>query len=89
MLTPGYKTSFKRDLKLIKKRGKDIQKLYDIISDLIHQKPLAKKHVAHSLKGEYSDCRECHIEPDWLLIYLIKDNSITFIRTGTHSDLFK
>ncbi len=89
MLTPGYKTSFKKDLKLIKKRGKDIKKLYNIISDLIDQKPLAKKHVDHPLKSEYSDCRECHIEPDWLLIYLIKGNSITFIRTGTHSDLFK
>lgn len=89
MLTPGYKTSFKKDLKLIKKRGKDIKKLYNIISDLIEQKLLAKKHVDHPLKGEYSDCRECHIEPDWLLIYLIKGNSITFIRTGTHSDLFK
>lgn len=89
MLTPGYKTSFKRDLKLIKKRGKDIRKLYNILSDLIDQKPLAKKHVDHPLKGEYSDCRECHIEPDWLLIYFIKANSITFIRTGTHADLFK
>lgn len=89
MLTPGYKTTFKKDLKLIKKRGKDIQKLYEIISDLINQKPLAKKHVDHPLKGEYTDCRECHVEPDWLLIYLIKGNSITFVRTGTHSDLFK
>lgn len=49
MLTPGYKTSFKRDLKLIKKRGKNIQKLYNIIYDLIHQNPLAKKHVDHPL----------------------------------------
>ena len=89
MLTPGYKNSFKKDLKLLKKRKKDRKKLYDIISDLINQKPLARKHVDHPLKGEYSDCRECHIEPDWLLIYLIKDTSITFIRTGTHADLFK
>jgi len=89
MLIPGYKTSFKKDLKLAKKRGKDIQKLYDIISDLVHEKPLAKKHVDHPLKGEYKDCRECHIEPDWLLIYLTKDNNILFIRTGTHADLFK
>lgn len=89
MLIPGYKTSFKKDLKLVKKRGKDIKKLYNIIFDLIEQKPLAKKHVDHPLNGEYSDCRECHIEPDWLLVYLIKGNSITFIRTGTHSDLFK
>ena len=78
MLIPGYKNSFK----------KDIKKLYDIITDLINQKPLARKHVNHPLKGEYGDCRECHIEPDWLLIYLIKGNSITFIRTGTHADLF-
>ncbi len=89
MLKPGYKTSFKRDFKLIKKRGKDIKKLYDIISDLISQKPLAKKHLDHPLKGEYKDCRECHIEPDWLLIYIINENRITFIRTGTHADLFK
>ena len=89
MLTPGYKNSFKKDLKLLKKRKKDRKKLYDIISDLINQKPLARKHVDHPLKGDYSDCRECHIEPDWLLIYLIKDTSITFIRTGTHADLFK
>ena len=88
MLTPGYKNSFKKDLKLIKKRGKDIQKLYNIISDLIHEKSLAKKHVDHPLKGEYSDCRECHIEPDWLLIYLIKKTNILFVRTGTHADLF-
>lgn len=89
MLIPGYKNSFKKDLKLMKKRGKDIQKLYDVIADLISQNPLAKKHVDHPLKGEYSDCRECHIEPDWLLIYLIMGKSITFIRTGTHSDLFR
>lgn len=42
----------------------------------------------HSLKGEYRDCRECHIEPDWLLIYKIEGNSVTFIRTGSHSELF-
>lgn len=71
MLTPGYKTSFKKDLKLLKKRGKDIKKLFNIMSYLIHEKPLARKHIDHPLKGEYSDCRECHIEPDWLLIYLI------------------
>lgn len=89
MLTPGYKNSFKKDLKLMEKRGKDLQKLKSVMSDLIHQKPLAKKYVDHSLKGEYTDCRECHIEPDWLLIYLIAGKTITFIRTGTHADLFR
>lgn len=89
MLTPAYKNIFKKDLKLIKKRKKDLKKLQDILVNLIHQKPLSRKHVDHPLKGEYSDCRECHIEPDWLLIYRIEDETITFIRTGTHADLFK
>lgn len=89
MLTPGYKNSFKKDLKLIKKRGKDINKLFSIMSDLINEKPLARKHLDHPLKGEYDDCRECHIEPDWLLVYLIKAVNIIFIRTGTHADLFR
>ena len=89
MLISGYKNSFKKDLKLTKKRGKDIQKLHDVMFDLVHQKPLGRRYVDHPLKGEYSDCRECHLESDWLLIYLIKDKTITFIRTGTHADLFK
>ncbi|GEM_PF-2547819 len=72
MLIPGYKNSFKKDLKLLKKRKKDIQKLYDIISDLISQRPLARKHVDHPLKGEYGDCRECHIEQEPMQICLNK-----------------
>ena len=89
MLVPGYKNSFKKDLKLLKKRGKNLIKLQNVMSDLIHQISLAKERLDHPLKGEYSDCRECHIEPDWLLIYVIKDSTIVFIRTGTHSDLFR
>ena len=89
MLIPSHKNSFKKDVKLMKKRGKAIKKLYNIISDLINQKPLLKKNMDHPLIGEYADCKECHIEPDWLLIYLIKNKTITFIRTGTHADLFK
>lgn len=89
MLKPGFKNSFKRDLKLLKKRGKNIEKLLNIMNALIHEKPLQRKHVDHPLKGDYVDCRECHVEPDWLLIYLIEDDTIIFIRTGTHSDLFK
>lgn len=89
MLTPAYKNSFKKDLKLVEKRGKDLKKLKEVMSNLINQRRLAKKHVDHPLKGDYVDCRECHIEPDWLLIYLLEEERITFIRTGTHSDLFK
>jgi mRNA interferase YafQ len=88
MLEPRYKNKFQKDLKLMKKRGKDLRKLRNLLSTLINQKPLSLKHQDHGLRGEYSNCRECHIEPDWLLIYLIEEKIITFVRTGTHSDLF-
>ncbi len=73
----------------MKRRGKDLKKLQVIMSALIEQKLLGAKHKDHTLLGEYHHCRECHIEPDWLLIYIIEKGSITFIRTGTHSDLFQ
>jgi mRNA interferase YafQ len=59
------------------------------MDQLIQKKPLDPKFLDHPLKGEYSDCRECHIEPDWLLIYLEIKNTIIFVRTGSHADLFK
>jgi mRNA interferase YafQ len=88
MLQPIYKKKFEKDLKRVAKRGNNLNKLRTIINNLIHEKPLDKKFLDHPLKGEYADCRECHIEPDWLLIYLIDGDYITFVRTGTHSDLF-
>ena len=89
MLEPIYKTKFKRDLKLVTKRGKSIEKLKTVIRQLIEEKPLEPKYNDHPLKGNYVDTRECHIEPDWLLVYMIKSDSITFVRTGSHADLFK
>jgi mRNA interferase YafQ len=89
MNTPIYKNKFNKDVKLLKKRGKDLAKLKFVVSELLSNKPLNKKYMDHPLKGEYSDCRECHIESDWLLIYIIHNSYITFVRTGTHSDLFK
>ena len=89
MLEPIYKIKFKKDLKLMEKRGKSIDKLKTVIRQLIEERPLGAKYNDHPLKGNYVDTRECHIEPDWLLVYLVKDNSITFVRTGSHSDLFK
>lgn len=89
MLEPIYKTKFKKDLKLVTKRGKSIDKLKTVIRQLIEEKPLEPKYNDHPLKGNYVDTRECHIEPDWLLVYMIKDDSITFVRTGSHADLFK
>ena len=89
MLEPIYKTKFKKDLKLVTKRGKSIDKLKTVIRQLIEEKPLEPTYNDHPLKGNYVDTRECHIEPDWLLVYMIKADSITFVRTGSHADLFK
>jgi len=91
MLEPLRKNKFKKDVELLKKRGRKMKKLRDVMCWLIDEKPLGKKYMPHKLQGEYAGCIECHVEPDWLLIYLIDgdENKITFIRTGTHSDLFK
>jgi len=88
MLAPLYKKQFEKDLKRVLKRGKSSQKIKDVIEKLIKQMPLEQSLRDHPLKGNYADCRELHIEPDWLLIYLIQENTITFVRTGSHSDLF-
>lgn len=89
MLIPFYKKQFSKDLKRALKRGKSAEKLKIIMAQLIEERPLAIRHRDHSLKSDYADCRECHIEPDWLLIYLIQNQNIIFVRTGTHADLFK
>ena len=88
MLEPFYKNKFKQDVARMKKRGKQLKKLQEVISMLIDQHELPLKYRDHSLLGQYNNCRECHIEPDWLLIYLIEGKDLIFIRTGTHSDLF-
>ena len=81
---------FKQGLKRCRKRGLNIELLDDIIFQLVNGMPLAPKHKDHKLHGKYNNCRECHIEPDWLLIYEIKNDKLilTLTNTGTHSDLF-
>jgi len=81
-------TRFEKDVTLAKKRGKDISKLRKLIELLIAGKKLPPKNRDHWLVGNYNDRRECHIEPDWLLIYKPEPDQIIFERTGTHSDLF-
>jgi mRNA interferase YafQ len=83
-------SKFQKDLKRAKKRGYDISLLRDVISKLAHGEQLPSKYKDHNLQGTYEGCRECHITPDWLLIYEISDNSLILFltRTGTHSDLF-
>lgn len=91
MYTPIYKNSFEKDVKRSKKRMKDLNKLKDAIGLLIEGKSLPKKYRDHSLLGDYKGHRELHIEPDWLLIYKVipEEKTIIFLRTGTHSDLFR
>lgn len=89
MLRPVYTNQFNRDVKRAKKRGKDLKILKGIACLLIEEKSLPVKNKDHKLGGNFNECRECHLEPDWLLIYKIGAGNIFFVRTGTHSDLFK
>jgi len=89
MLKPSYANQFDRDLKRMLKRGKSSDKIKSVISRLINEQELEPKHRDHKLIGSYEGRRECHIEPDWLLIYKLKEEAIIFERTGSHSDLFK
>jgi mRNA interferase YafQ len=88
-LIASFTNRFEKDIKRAQKRHKDLSKLKVIIDTLINELPLSKKYKDHILIGNYVGARECHIEPDWLLIYVIDEKNITFTRTGTHSDLFK
>jgi len=88
MLIPIRTTQFKRDAKLAEKRGRQMSKLKTIIIKLANEEVLDPKYRDHKLGGDYKNHRECHVEPDWLLIYRVTLEDITFVRTGTHSDLF-
>ncbi len=81
---------FQKDLKRIQKRGYDITLLKDVLNLLVNGKILPVKYKDHNLSGNFKGCRECHITPDWLLIYEIAENELILYltRTGTHSDLF-
>lgn len=89
MLTPSYSRQFERDLKKMVKRGKTGDKIKTVIRKLISEEPLEPQYKDHKLIGNYKGRRECHIEPDWLLIYKTTAKEIIFERTGTHSDLFE
>ena len=89
MLKPFYTNQFRRDYKLQQKRRKNLDLIDDLIRLLAKEEPLPAKNRDHPLQGNYKSYRECHIEPDWLLIYKVEGDSIYFVRTGTHSDLFK
>ncbi len=90
MLDLIFTTKFKKDYKRMRKRGKDKKKLEDTLDMLIKGIPLSKDYHDHELQGRYIGFRECHIEPDWLLIYAINQEELILVasRTGSHSDLF-
>jgi mRNA interferase YafQ len=88
MLEPVYTNQFKKDVKQIKRRKKDTEKLKELMQELGKNKGLTPEYKDHKLSGNWRGRRECHIEADWLLIYKIKGRFIIFERTGSHSDLF-
>lgn len=87
--TTSFTTQFQKDVKRVKKRGKDTAKLKQIMTQLIDEEILEAKYQDHALIGNYKGRRECHIEPDWLLIYKLDGQEIIFERTGSHADLFR
>jgi mRNA interferase YafQ len=90
MLTPQESTRFRRDVRRTRRRGKDLERLKAVVRLLVAEQPLPDRHCNHPLVGDWSGYRECHIEPDWLLIYKIgrQEETLTLVRTGTHADLF-
>lgn len=85
-----FTTQFKKDLKLAKKQGKNIDRLFEVVEILANGKTLEIKYKDHNLAGDYKGFRECHIEPDWLLIYRVYKNILvlSLARLGSHSELF-
>jgi mRNA interferase YafQ len=88
MLKLISENQFQKDLERARKRRNNMEKLKEITQLLVEEKPLFLKHRNHKLAGKFEGCWECHIEPDWLLIYEKTSTEIIFIRMGTHSDLF-
>ena len=90
MLTLRTTTKFRKDYKRMKKQGKNMTLLQTVIDDLLAEKVLDEKYLDHPLAGKYVGFRECHIQPDWLLIYTVDRGQLILVaaRTGTHSDLF-
>lgn len=81
-------TQFSKDVKRMKKRRKDLAKLQNVVRVLANGEKLPEKYRDHPLIGDWQGTRDCHIEPDWVLIYTLREQELRLERTGTHSDLF-
>lgn len=88
MRRPETTKRFERDLKRAKRRGKDLDKLWRVVEQLIDDEPLTPRHRPHVLSGEWTSFWECHVEPDWLMIWHDSGDALILVRTGTHADLF-
>ena len=84
-----YLGQFKKDARLMGKRGHELKKLRVVIEKLVNEEELEARYKDHPLQGKYSGARDCHLSPDWVLIYAILENELRLIRTGTHADLFR
>ena len=86
-----FTNQFKRDLKLAEKQGKDTERLFRVVKRLANGETLEPKYRDHDLTGNYKGCRECHIAPDWLLVYEVVEDVLVLMlyRTGSHSELFR
>ena len=80
---------FAKDVKRMRKRGKDIEKLKAVVTHLASGQALEPRYRDHALAGEWKNCRDCHLEPDWILIYWADEQHLRLERTGSHSDLFE
>ena len=89
MFSLRYTTAFKKDYKRLQKRGYDMTKLRQVLGHLVAGEMHEEQYQDHPLRGNYAGARDCHVEPDWVLIYAIVEDELRLLRTGTHADLFK
>lgn len=88
MLSPFFTSKFKKDFLRMQAQGKAMEKLEAVMQTLIEERPLPAKHKDHPLHHNWFGRRECHVEPDWLLVYKLAEKTIVFERTGSHSEIF-
>jgi mRNA interferase YafQ len=89
MLVAVRSSRFKRDVRKLEKQGKDLTKLRSVLLLLLEEKPLPDHYRDHVLRGDWYGFRDLHVEPDWLLLYRVKDGELQLARTGSHSELFR
>ena len=91
MMKINRTSRFKKEYRQMLKRGCDSKLFEYVVGEIANGRPLAEKYSDHALKGSFEGFRECHVQPDWLLIYIAENNTLTLTltRTGTHADLFK